>query len=111
MLRLLPLAEQARHAPSQSASRHLLHHLLKSAELLDQRVDVLQSGPGPMGDATPSCCVEYVRIAALPGSHRSNDGLDSLEISSINRVLSLLGVAAHARNHLDAVSYTHLRAH
>src|SRR5690348_5742543 len=55
---------------------HHLHHLLHLEKLLDETIDFLDRPAAATRDALAAAAVEELVIAALPGRHRQDDGLD-----------------------------------
>src|SRR5947209_13190954 len=84
---------QIRHAPL----RDLPHHLAHLLELLDQLLDGLHVGPGPLSDPQPPRAVDQLRVTALLRSHRQDDGLDLVELPLVD--LDAPQLLAHPRDH------------
>ena len=56
--------------------RHLLHQLVRLAELVQELVDILGGGAAAVGDAPPAPAVDDFRRMPFIGSHRPDDRLE-----------------------------------
>src|SRR4051794_14150894 len=88
-----------RHLPL----RHLPHHLLHLAELLDELVHGLHVGAGAPGDPAAARPVEDCRVRALLGRHGGDDRLEPVDLPLVDLDVAEPH-AAHAGEHLEDVS-------
>ncbi len=90
-----PRAAGQAHA---AAAGHLLHHLARLEEPVDELVDVADGAAGSLGDAGPARPVDHLRVGPLAGRHRLDDRLDPVDLALVE-VLELVAELPHAGQH------------
>src|SRR4051794_282946 len=94
-------AARPRHAghPGHAATAgHLLHHLARLEEAVDELVDVGDLAAGALRDAGATRAVDDLRVVPLGGGHRLDDRLDAVDLALVE-VLQLVTELTHAGEH------------
>ena len=103
-----PATGQARHPGHAAALGHLLHHLLRLTEALEQLVDLGGAGARALGDARAARAVDQLGVVALERGHREDHRLDPVELLLVEGV-ELGAHLAHAGHHAqDRLQRAHL---
>src|SRR3954454_14666775 len=115
--RLAPAYLRARRGPrhlgellwvGHLAGGHVAHHLAHLVELLDQLVDLLDLGPGAVGDPLAARAFDQAWVGTLLGGHREDDRLDPVELGLVDLGVLQLLHRPHTGHHPEhAAERTH----